>query len=116
MQACDDQAGHALPSACAILSSISISISSSRPHLPESGAQAHKVRVEFFVKGLQRLGVLGVGDEPVDRGEVLALREFLVEAPEHLWPSSWARFLSMPVKKVAMNEGKRATTSPLSCL
>ena len=30
------------------------------------------------------LGILGIADEPVDRGEVLALRELLVQAPEHL--------------------------------
>ena len=30
------------------------------------------------------LEVLGVGDEPVDGGKVLALGELLVEAPKHL--------------------------------
>ena len=30
------------------------------------------------------LGVLGVRDEPVDGRKVLALRELLVQAPEHL--------------------------------
>jgi hypothetical protein len=53
-------------------------------HTPEDGAQPQELRVKRVVKGLQRLGVLGVGDEPVDRGEVLALRELLVQAPEHL--------------------------------
>ena len=33
---------------------------------------------------------LGVGDEPVDRGEVLALRQLLVQAPEHLQEGSGA--------------------------
>ena len=40
--------------------------------------------VEVVEEGLEDAHVLGVGDEPVERGEVLALRELLVEAPEDL--------------------------------
>ena len=46
--------------------------------LPRGLAQLDKLRVERVVKGLEGLVVLGVGDAPVDRGEVLALRELLV--------------------------------------
>lgn len=34
--------------------------------------------------GEANLGVLGVGDEPVDRGEVLPLRQLLVQPPKYL--------------------------------
>ena len=34
--------------------------------------------------GEANLGVFGVGDEPVYRGEVLPLRQLLVQSPEHL--------------------------------
>ena len=66
------------------------------PHLAERRAQRQELGVEAVVEGLERLGVLGVADEPVDRGEVLALRELLVQAPEDLlrdwcgWVGGWA--------------------------
>ena len=43
-------------------------------HLAHDLADVDKVGVKLVVEGLQGLGVLGVGDEPVDRGEMLALR------------------------------------------
>ena len=42
------------------------------------------VREVLVVVVVESAHVLGVGDEPVDRGEVLALGELLVETPEHL--------------------------------
>mmetsp|Transcript_35117 Transcript_35117/g.87523 ORF Transcript_35117/g.87523 Transcript_35117/m.87523 type:complete len:342 (+) Transcript_35117:341-1366(+) len=49
-------------------------------------ARAHRdeFRVELCVEGLECAVVLAVRDEPVERGEVLALRQLLVEAPEDL--------------------------------
>lgn len=38
----------------------------------------------LVVEGLQGLGVLRVGDEPVHTGEVLALCQLLIQAPENL--------------------------------
>ncbi len=38
------------------------------PHLAEDGAQADELGVELVVEGLERLGVLGVGDEPEEGG------------------------------------------------
>ena len=45
-----------------------------------------RVRLVVVVveEGLEHAHVLGVRDVPVDRGEVLALRELLVQAPEDL--------------------------------
>lgn len=51
-------------------------------YLAEDGPELDELLVELFVKGLECIGVLRVGDEPIDRGEVLALGELLVEAPE----------------------------------
>lgn len=39
---------------------------------------------EVVEEGLEHAHVLGVRDEPVERREVLALRQLLVQAPEHL--------------------------------
>mmetsp|Transcript_12586 Transcript_12586/g.39639 ORF Transcript_12586/g.39639 Transcript_12586/m.39639 type:complete len:601 (+) Transcript_12586:190-1992(+) len=49
-------------------------------------ARAHRdeLGVRLDVEGLERAVVLGVGDEPVERREVLALRQLLVKAPEDL--------------------------------
>ena len=60
-----------------------------RPLLPLSGpASSHASKRQA------RLGVLGVGDEPVHARKVLALRQLLVQAPEHLRP--WRRPLNSP--------------------
>lgn len=53
-------------------------------HPPEDGAQREELAVKGVVEGLQRLGVFAVADEPVDRGEVLALSQLFVKTPEHL--------------------------------
>lgn len=39
---------------------------------------------EVVEEGLEHAHVLGVRDKPVERREVLALRQLLVQAPEHL--------------------------------
>ena len=48
------------------------------------GAECHKLGVDLVVVLIQRAHVLGVGDEPIDGREVLALCKFFVQAPEHL--------------------------------
>ena len=48
------------------------------------GAQRHEVWVVLVVELVERTHVLAVADEPVDGGEVLALRQLLVQTPEHL--------------------------------
>ena len=47
-------------------------------------AGAGKRGVKAMGGGGAYLSVLGVGDEPVDRGEVLPLRQLLVQPPENL--------------------------------
>ena len=47
-------------------------------------AEVGELGVLLVEVGAQHAHVLGVGDVPVDGREVLALRELLVEAPEHL--------------------------------
>mmetsp|Transcript_16908 Transcript_16908/g.42446 ORF Transcript_16908/g.42446 Transcript_16908/m.42446 type:complete len:669 (+) Transcript_16908:112-2118(+) len=47
-------------------------------------AHVGKLGVEALVEGLQGLVVLGVGNHPVHRGEMLPLRQLLVQAPEDL--------------------------------
>jgi hypothetical protein len=58
------------------------------PHLLEDVARDVAELAELFVdrveKGAERAHLLGLGNVPVDGGEVLALRELLVEAPEDL--------------------------------
>eukprot|EP00053_Salpingoeca_punica_P023409 m.9950 g.9950 ORF g.9950 m.9950 type:complete len:683 (-) comp5100_c0_seq1:47-2095(-) len=49
------------------------------------GAQGSEVGEVLLVEVIQSTHVLGVGDEPVDGGEVLALGQLLVKAPEHLY-------------------------------
>ena len=48
------------------------------------GPEGHKLGVVLVVEVVEGAHVLGVGDEPVDGGEVLALGELLVQPPEHL--------------------------------
>lgn len=48
------------------------------------GSEGHKLRVVLVVEIVEGAHVLGVGDEPVDGGEVLALGQLLVQPPEHL--------------------------------
>ncbi len=43
-----------------------------------------EVGIELLIELAQVLLVLGVADEPVDRGEMLTLRQLLIQAPEHL--------------------------------
>mmetsp|Transcript_10955 Transcript_10955/g.27776 ORF Transcript_10955/g.27776 Transcript_10955/m.27776 type:complete len:547 (+) Transcript_10955:398-2038(+) len=53
-------------------------------HLLSRSTHAHERRVEPVVERQQRVVVLRVADQPIDGGEVLALRKLLVQAPEHL--------------------------------
>ena len=52
-----------------------------RTHL---GSKWHKLRVVLVIEVVEGPHILGVGDEPVDGGEVLALCQLLVQPPEHL--------------------------------
>jgi len=53
-------------------------------HLAHNLTDVYKVGVKLVVEGLQGFGVLAVADQPVHTGEVLALGQLLVQAPEHL--------------------------------
>mmetsp|Transcript_22668 Transcript_22668/g.28037 ORF Transcript_22668/g.28037 Transcript_22668/m.28037 type:complete len:203 (-) Transcript_22668:154-762(-) len=52
--------------------------------LTHDGAHGRKLREVGLVPRVESARVLGVRDEPVDRGEVLTLRKLLVKAPEDL--------------------------------
>jgi len=52
--------------------------------LLDDGAHRRKLGVVGLVPRIERAQVLRVGEQPVERREVLALRELLVEAPEDL--------------------------------
>lgn len=53
-------------------------------NLMHFSAQSDKLREVLLVVLVQGAYVLGVGNEPVNTGEVLALRQLLVQAPEDL--------------------------------
>lgn len=48
------------------------------------GAEVDEAGLVLVVVGLEDLGVFGVGDGPVDGGEMFALGELFIEAPEDL--------------------------------
>ena len=48
------------------------------------GPQRHKLGKVALVVVVESTHVLAVADEPVDRGEVFALRQLLVQTPKHL--------------------------------
>lgn len=48
------------------------------------GTKGDKLGLDLFVMGVQGLLILGVGEGPVNRGEMLPLSELLIQTPEDL--------------------------------
>ena len=55
------------------------------------GPEGDKLGVDLVVILIERAHVLGVGDEPVDGGEVFTLSELFVETPEDLYDTEGGR-------------------------
>ena len=75
-------------------------------NLPRLCAQGKKLGIRLFVEGFERVVVFAVRDEPVDGREVLALRQLLVQAPEHLHDAQ--RRARHGIGKVPTRRGHRA--------